>query len=98
MKLAAQYAPADILEQIRWLDGRRYDDRAACLVAAIEGRYGPPVASALRTPLHITTMTGAQQTATQRYTAGSYGVCPACLSSPCDPECPLGGGSEDGQP
>jgi hypothetical protein len=101
MKLAAQYPLADILEQIRWLDGRRYDDRAACLVAAIEGRYGPPVASVPRpprAPLNITSQAGGPSAAAQRYTAGAYGVCPACLSSPCDPECPLGIGTDDGQP
>jgi hypothetical protein len=101
MKLAAQYPPAEILEQIRWLDGRRYDDRAACLVAAIEGRYGPPVANAPRpprAPLNITSQAGGLPAGAKRYTAGSYGVCPACLSSPCDPECPLGTGRDDGQP
>ncbi len=92
--LARRFVLAEIVQQIRWLEHRRYDDRAGCLVAAIEGRYGPPVPNGSLSR-HTADQNGAPHTGerggTARYTSGNYGVCPACLSSPCDPDCPLSG-------
>lgn len=84
-----------IRQQVLWLDSRRYDDRAACLVAAIEHNYGPPISSAPRGTARRPAQFGARHRASSalpndpgRYSRGPYGVCAACGCSPCDPACP----------
>ena len=84
LDLCARHAAHEIEQQVRWLDSRRYDDRAACLVAAIEAGYQAPVSS--RNRPRIGAVTGRRDGS--HYTKGAYGVCPACGCSPCDADCP----------
>ena len=90
-EISRRYPAEEIQQQIVWLDGRRYADRAACLVAAIESGYGPPRPSprgqerSARSP-HTDDARGAERDP-QRYSRGSYGVCPLCGCSPCDATC-----------
>jgi len=90
-EISRRYPAEEIQQQIAWLDGRRYADRAACLVAAIESGYGPPRPSprrqgrAARSPR--TDDARGTERDPQRYSRGSYGVCPLCGCSPCDATC-----------
>ncbi len=88
--LATRYSPQQITQQIAWLDSRRYDDRPGCLVAAIEGDYGPPAAIARRERGRgAADHAAVAARSPDRYTGGAYGVCPVCLSLPCEPDCPV---------
>lgn len=84
LDLCARHTAHEIEQQVRWLDSRRYDDRAACLVAAIEAGYQAPVSS--RNRPRVGAVTGRRDGS--HYTKGAYGVCPACGCSPCDADCP----------
>jgi hypothetical protein len=94
ISLCSRYAPEAIRQQLSWLDHRRYDDRAACLIAAIEQGYGPPITStdwrrASSPDPNVGRRAMASTTgAVNRYSSGRYGVCAACGCSPCDPSCP----------
>jgi hypothetical protein len=98
VQLCTRYPAAAIKRQVEWLEGRRYDDRAACLVAAIEHDYGAPVPSGQRAGADRSgrpfssrrrgAPEGPAVSGPDRYSRGRYGVCPACGCSPCDISCP----------
>jgi hypothetical protein len=77
-----QHAPAERIErQLAWIDQRSYRDRAATLVAAIEGDFGMP-------PARPALSSGAPLSADRaKFYRGRYALCPRCGSRPCAPTC-----------
>jgi hypothetical protein len=76
--LVHRYPVERIQQQLRWIDDRRYQNRAATLIAAIERDYEAPG--------------GQRGTAGEvgldraKYYRGAFALCPRCGSRPC--QCP----------
>jgi hypothetical protein len=71
-----------IEQQLGWIDRRRFRDRAATLIRAIEENFAPP-------PMHRPT--DRQSSATfdpAKFFRGAYAVCPECGARPCAADCP----------
>jgi hypothetical protein len=71
-----------IEQQLGWIDRRRFRNRAATLIRAIEENFAPP-------PMHRPT--DHQSSATfdpGKFFRGAYAVCPECGARPCAADCP----------
>lgn len=73
--LVARYPAERILRQIGWIDERRYENRQATLVAAIERDFSaPPQRSAYTEPARFDR---------GKFYRGAFAICPECGSRPC---------------
>ncbi len=81
--------PVEQIErQLGWIDRRRFRNRAATLIRAIEEDFAPP-------PLHRPT--GDRSTASfdpGKFFRGAYAVCPTCGARPCAADCAASGDRE----
>lgn len=74
--------PAEQIErQLGWIDRRRFRNRAATLIRAIEEDFAPP-------PLHRPSDDrSAASFDAGKFFRGAYAVCPACGARPCAADC-----------
>ncbi len=76
-----QQVPAERIErQLAWIEGRNYRDRAATLVAAIEGDFSMPLP-------RQTTAAVPLSPDRDKFYRGQYALCPRCGSRPCASGC-----------
>jgi hypothetical protein len=71
-----------IAQQLGWIDHRRFRNRAATLIRAIEENFAPP-------PLHRPTdHQSSARFDPGKFFRGAYAVCPECGARPCAADCP----------
>lgn len=73
--------PTERIErQLAWIDGRRFRNRAATLIRAIEDDFAAP-------PSHRPGNGVPSPFDPSKFYRGTYAVCPACGARPCAPDC-----------
>jgi hypothetical protein len=85
--LARNFPPERIERQLGWIDRRRFRNRAATLIRAIEDDFAPPPNARADSGAPPSFDPG-------KFYRGAYAVCPRCGARPCAADCP-GFGSTD---
>lgn len=75
--LVAAYPAERIAQQLAWIDARKYQNRQATLIAAIERDYAAPA------PRRPSAPPAGDAFDAAKFYRGTYAVCPQCGSRPC---------------